>query len=449
MRILLTAHQFLPEHASGTEILTWQAARELRRRGHHVTIATAIWDRRKLADVDRFDTYTFDGFTVERFRHDFVPMGGVNDRVQLEMDNPLTKAWFARVLQEHHIEHVHFFHLARLSASVVDAADEARIPMTLTATDFWAVCPLYQLRLEDHRPCDGPDGDAANCVQHLAEVASGTLPGHVFGRIPAPFARLAVKAAHRMAPLHPRFAEIRSTGRRLGHLRERVNKMKKIFVPTAWTRDVLVSQGVEAGRIHTQVYGIDVTGLPRKPISLPAGAIRIGFIGTMSNHKGPQVLVEAVRGLAPEVEVEVRFYGRLEQNPPFAAKLLKAARGDGRIQFLGGFPPEQLGNVLENLDVLVVPSVWHENAPLVLLSAQAMGRPVVASRVGGMKDLVRDGVDGLLVEPNNPAELARAIARLAQDRAGLAAMAHAAPPASTIEVYVDALEAAFNAGVSA
>ena len=64
---------------------------------------------------------------------------------------------------------------------------------------------------------------------------------------------------------------------------------------------------------------------------------------------------------------------------------------------------------------MVVPSIWWENAPLVIQEAQAQGRPVIASNIGGMAELVEDGVNGLGVSPNDPRALASAMRRIAEE----------------------------------
>lgn len=76
--------------------------------------------------------------------------------------------------------------------------------------------------------------------------------------------------------------------------------------------------------------------------------------------------------------------------------------------------------------VVVVPSLWHDVAPLVLLEAAAAGKPVIASAVGGIPEIVRDGETGLLVPPGNAEVLAEAIAALYYAPARVAEMGKAA-----------------------
>jgi glycosyltransferase involved in cell wall biosynthesis len=92
----------------------------------------------------------------------------------------------------------------------------------------------------------------------------------------------------------------------------------------------------------------------------------------------------------------------------YVAALQQRAAGDPRIRFAGAFAGERLDEVLAGLDLLVVPSIWYENTPFVVLEAFAAGVPVVASELGGLTELVQPGRQGWLF----PAGDARALAEL-------------------------------------
>jgi glycosyltransferase involved in cell wall biosynthesis len=92
--------------------------------------------------------------------------------------------------------------------------------------------------------------------------------------------------------------------------------------------------------------------------------------------------------------------------------------------------------VLAGIDVLVVPSTWYENTPLVIYSALAAGCPVIASDLGGMAEVVTDGENGLLVEPGKPEALAAELKRLTSDRQLLQKLAAGCRRPKSIEEYV-------------
>ena len=80
---------------------------------------------------------------------------------------------------------------------------------------------------------------------------------------------------------------------------------------------------------------------------------------------------------------------------------------------------------LRRAAALIVPSIWEENCPMIVLEARAAGTPVIAARRGGLPELITDEVDGVLCEPTDPAAIAAAVRRLAGDPARRAAMAEA------------------------
>ena len=85
------------------------------------------------------------------------------------------------------------------------------------------------------------------------------------------------------------------------------------------------------------------------------------------------------------------------------------------MQRRGPYRREDVAELVAAVDCTVVPSIWWENAPLVIQEAQAQGRPVIASNIGGMAELVEDGVNGLGVSPNDPRALASAMRRIAEE----------------------------------
>ena len=92
------------------------------------------------------------------------------------------------------------------------------------------------------------------------------------------------------------------------------------------------------------------------------------------------------------------------------------ANGTPFIQFLGVFDNREISTVLAGLDVLVVPSLWQENSPLVILSAQACRCPVIASDLAGLSETIQHDKNGLLFESGNKAALARQLLRAINEK---------------------------------
>jgi glycosyltransferase involved in cell wall biosynthesis len=195
--------------------------------------------------------------------------------------------------------------------------------------------------------------------------------------------------------------------------------------------------GVDPAKIRISDYGF--VPLLRLPPNGSRRPLRIGYVGTLVWHKGVHVLIDAVRGL-PAAACELRIFGSPDVFPEYAADL--RARSAGLpVQFMGAFERARIADVYAQIDVLVVPSLWLENSPLVIHEAFMAGVPVVGARIGGIVDLVDEGRTGMLYEPSSVAALEAAL-RLLIDRPerlhALTEGARARPPFKSIAD--DALE---------
>jgi glycosyltransferase involved in cell wall biosynthesis len=227
---------------------------------------------------------------------------------------------------------------------------------------------------------------------------------------------------------------------RPAYLRARLAKADALVAPTRFLYDVHVENGVPAGRLHHLTYGVDAAGLAGD-VARQRGSGRpttFGFIGSFAEHKGPHVLVDALRRVSGDCRAILR--GRSTDFADYSTRLSEAAGRDPRITLQEPFARERLAEALAAIDVLVVPSTWHENAPFVVLEARAAGLPVLASRFGGLVEVVRDEVDGELFAPGDAADLARRLQRLLDEPARLARYRAAVRPPKSLATAVDEFE---------
>ena len=188
------------------------------------------------------------------------------------------------------------------------------------------------------------------------------------------------------------------------------------------------SRGAEARRARTcccprrgpaTVRGGAEPGRPcraeaRRRFELPATECIALFVGLLVPVKGLEVLLEAVAGLDGEKPLCL-----LVGEGPLQPELERVANARGiadRLRFVGRRPSDEIPAWMAAADMLVLPS-YSEGRPNVVLEAQACGLPVVATRVGGTPELVRDGATGLLVASGDAQGLAAAVGRLQRDEA--------------------------------
>jgi len=209
---------------------------------------------------------------------------------------------------------------------------------------------------------------------------------------------------------------------------------------------VLVRNGIDQALIQVSPFGIDLdlAACPHRPD--PSGRIRIGFIGTLSRNKGAHLLVEAVRKV-PGLPVELSIYGDLAAYPAYTRELRESAGNDERIRFRGTFDNKDINQVFSGLDMLAVPSIWYENTPLVIYSAQAYGCPVMASDLGAVSEVIRHEDNGLLFPAGDVDELAGLLVRLVSDRDIIPRLAARARTQRSIVDYVAELVSYYRRAV--
>lgn len=133
------------------------------------------------------------------------------------------------------------------------------------------------------------------------------------------------------------------------------------------------------------------------------GPLKLLFVGQLGAHKGLAFLLNFLSRFKEDVRLYVAGAGPMKDKVEFAAA------SDKRIVFLGYTPPEELANVFSVVDALVVPSLCYENSPTVIYESLMAGVPVLASRIGGVGELIKEGETGMLFTPGDEEDLCRVV----------------------------------------
>jgi len=438
MRILYVTHQFLPEHVAGTEILTYRTAKECMRRGHDVHVFTGCKVPDPAGVEAPFDEYIHEGISVSRYSFSWDTAMGTRNQMLEEYYNELVHGYFADMVRRLRPELVHIHHLQRLSASLIAVCRDNTIPVIFTATDYWTVCPICQLLLPDGSLCPGPDAKGLNCVRHMAEFIGR---GRVLRFLPdGLLSPLLTVMTHRAWPDTRYGPKLRALVNRPAYIRSMMAMVDRILVTTDFMKEKLSGFGIDEEKFIVLPFGVECRdGAPETPRGT-GKTVRFGYVGTLSHHKGVHVICEAVRRVRAAVSFTVDIYGDEDLFPAYVEKLRSIVGADTRVRFRGTFAPERLWDVLDGMDVLIIPSLWYENTPLILHSAQADRVPVVASNLVGLNEIIADGENGLLFEPGDAGGLARIIERLCDRRGLIDGLSQGARPPLSMPAYVDRLE---------
>jgi glycosyltransferase involved in cell wall biosynthesis len=258
-------------------------------------------------------------------------------------------------------------------------------------------------------------------------------------RDPSALLAFARRYVHRMLPTSE--LEISRRGTRM---RSVLNSVDVLLAPSNFLREMYGRFGVQTSRIIYSDYGMN-TAVIQKSVRTPSGRLVFGYIGTLLPTKGVHVLVEAFLKI-PEGRAELRIFGppanKYVQN--YARMLEQRIGNRSDIRMLGEYQPQQLGEILAQLDAIVVPSIWHENSPLTIHEAFLAGTPVITSNIGGMAELVSDGVNGLHFAVNDSDDLSKKLLMLIENRDLVTRLSAAAPPIKSIEDNAHELEVMYK-----
>ena len=438
MRVLHAIHDFLPRHRAGSEIYAFELARELSKDSTCFILA-AEYDAAAAHGTLRWRWH--EGLTVVELVNNWQ-----FDRFDETYSSERINTQLRHVLDATSPDVLHVHNLLNLSFDLPRMARERGIPVVATLHDYTLVCPSggQRVHVSESHVCETIDAErCARCFgespfsrqMRAARVTRGTSGRMVLGvgRMLHRFApALALSAVQSIDGPAVAASDIR---RRLAYARHVFEAVDLFVAPSASLAREFVELGIPNEHIHVSDYGFR----PPKNGSLPGprdqGPLRVGFVGTLVWHKGAHVLVEAARGVRGEFEVVI--HGDTNVFPDYVATLRKSAVGLP-IAFAGGFDSDRIEEVYRTFDVLVVSSLWPENSPLVIHEAFMRGVPVIGARVGGIPELVHDGINGLLYEPFSADSLRSSLQRLVDDRRFVTSLSRQTP--SVKSIHDDAVE---------
>jgi glycosyltransferase involved in cell wall biosynthesis len=275
------------------------------------------------------------------------------------------------------VVHLHnIYH--QLSPSVLRPIRERGIASVMTLHDYKLVCPTYQL-LDDGKICEA-------CL-------------------PRKFMNAAVRKCNRGSTFGSVLSAV-ETG--LHAFTGAYDSIDLLLCPSEFMQQKMVEGGIDRRRLVHLTNFCDVSSVS----SATEAGRGVLYAGRLSREKGVDVLVDAVAHLPAEVHVTIAGDG------PDRRALQSRAASLGvidRVTFLGRIPAAEVHHRMREAAAIVVPSRWYENQPMTILEAFGAGRPVVASRLGGMPELIKDGETGLLVSHDQPRPLALALRELLDD----------------------------------
>jgi glycosyltransferase involved in cell wall biosynthesis len=282
---------------------------------------------------------------------------------------------------------IHLHHPLMFGVETVDLLRRLapRAAMVATLHDYFAICPREgQLLTTDLRLCQGLSFDG--CRRCLADRPVQDLA----------LRDLAVRGAFRA--------------------------FDRLLAPSAFLRDRFVSAGWDGDRIDIMPNGVaDGPVVPHRPVGSTGRRDRFAVFGNVNRFKGTLVALQASAALSDEgVAHGLAIHGGTAyQSEEFLQEFAAALAAAPDALHHGPYASQAQSALIAQADWVVVPSIWFENAPLVIQEAFRQRRPVICGGIGGMAELVRDGSDGLHVPRVNDPRALAGVMRRAAEEAGL------------------------------
>lgn len=274
------------------------------------------------------------------------------------------------------IAHLHnIYH--QLSPSIIDMLKKYQIPMVMTLHDYKLICPNYKI-YSKNEVCYKCQGERYyNC-----------------------FFRKCMKDSYAKSFLVMIEAYLNNKILKLYH------KIDLFIVPSHFMEDVCVKFGILENKLRVVNNFVDSSCISNAKVSDKSYLL---YFGRLSEEKGIDILLKAMEKIEDNIKLKIVGVGPEEKNLKIKSVKLKVKKN---IEFIGYKYGEELNNLIINAKAIIIPSIGLENMPMSMLESMALGKVVIASKIGGISEVIKDGVNGMLFSSGNSDSLATKINQL-------------------------------------
>lgn len=273
-----------------------------------------------------------------------------------------------------------------ISPSILGLLSQRDIPIVLTLHDLKIACPAYNMLAPDGVCERCKDGHLSNVVRHRCIKGSTALSGVVM--LEAVLHRWLGSYAH----------------------------VNRFIVPSQFYMRKLIEWGISAERFRHIPNFVDASRFTPQF----CGGKNFLYFGRISREKGIETLIRAVHKAGCSLTI-------VGTGPQRERLEMLVASLDAKVVFRGYLTGQPLRKEISDARAVILPSEWYENAPMSVLEAYALGKPVIGARIGGIPELIREAETGSLFESGNVAALAEVLARYsAMSPSALESLGHSA-----------------------
>jgi glycosyltransferase involved in cell wall biosynthesis len=375
LHVLMCCNFYPPFFVGGAEIIVHAQAKAMIQAGHRVTVFCARHD----------EAYLHYSITEEIY--DTVPvvrlyLNAANFALGNNFHNAEVDRQFTQVIDRINPDIIHLHNVAGLSLGMISVALARKIPAFLTVHDHWGFC-FKNTRLKEGMEICQDFSDCVTCAEQLSD----------------------------------REGKFDHVWLRNDYLALQFSKLHGIISPSPYLAKAYISAGIPPEQMSVISNGVDVDrflGLKQ----LDRSSITFTFVGHLGFHKGLAILLEALEHLHQAHVLgdlcQFNIVGEGNWGIQFS-NFIGRHQLDQAIKLWGKVDHDQVDRIYQQTDVLINCSIWPENEPVTILEAMAAGIPVVASDLGGNRNLIDDRINGRLYEATSAKALAQVVLEIIAD----------------------------------
>jgi glycosyltransferase involved in cell wall biosynthesis len=441
MKITFATHHFPPNYLAGAEQYAYRISKELLNRGHEVEVI-CIESISKGGKEPSAEYDVFDGIRTIRLSLDFNQF--LDSTVENFRNQSLGK-WFYDRLQENRPDILHVNSGYLLSGKVLEVSSQLNIPTVLTLHDYWFMCPRTTLLRSNGKICSEPVPESRCNWCELStmrrylflDLATGYTAGEIVTRLgenPVISDLLGLTAYNR------------KISDRRQYLRSVLKNVDVVISPSRFLLEKVSQYDLSAKRVIYLPFGYKKSSFAEFPEQTEfSPQVRFGYLGQIVPHKGLHTLIKAFNNLkSSEKNPELLIFGDISNPGAYVENLYRLANDNQSIIFKGQYDNRNIIDVFNQIDVVVVPSEWFENRPTVIIEAFYHKKPVIASNIGGIPELVFHEKNGLLFEQGNSSDLTKQLKRILVENGFINQLKDGIEPVKTIDEEITELEKLYS-----
>jgi glycosyltransferase involved in cell wall biosynthesis len=391
MKILKIIHGYPPHYNAGSEVYTQSVCNELMKK-HEVVLFSREENEYEL-DFKLRKTYT-----DTNIPHYLINLPREKDGY----NHSVVNQYFKDVVIAEKPDIAHIGHLNHLSTGIVDVLNELNVPILFTLHDFWLMCPRGQFLQRNF--------DGENLYSLCSTQSDGVCAENCYSMYFSGIEHEFDSALYYMNRMEPPYTSLYDSqhwsswiGQRMKTTKELIKKIDLFHAPSRYLMNRFINDfNIPENKIFYLDYGFPLSYL--RPVGKKEKSVfTFGYIGTHIPAKGVNLLIEAFSKINKNSKLMI--FGRENGQSTNALKNM-AKNTKNPVEFAGEYINKNLAKtVFNNIDCIVVPSIWAENSPLVIHEAQACHIPVITADFGGMCEYVHHKINGLLFKHRNAASL--------------------------------------------